>query len=87
MSATSQTSNQVWLVKADGSQPHVLLQEDGASYSSLNWSPDGRDLLYSRYVLDLSAQTPGHFDIYIAEIGTDQTRVLVSGGDVPAFLP
>ena len=83
----SQASNQVWLVKPDGSQSRVLLHEDGASYSSLNWSPDARDLLFSRYVLDLSAQVPGHFDIYVADIVTGETRALVTGGDMPAFLP
>jgi len=86
-SGASQASNQVWLVKPDGSQSRVLLHEDGASYSSLNWSPDGRHLLFSRYVLDLSAQAPGHFDIYVADILTGETRALVTGGDMPAFLP
>ena len=81
------TSNQVWLVKPDGSQPHVLLQEPGASYSSLKWPPDGRYLLFSRYVLDLSAQVPGHFDIYVTDILTGETRALITGGDMPAFLP
>ena len=86
-SGPAHSSNQVWLVKPDGSQPHVLLQEQGASYSSLNWSRDGRYLLYSRYVLDLSAQSPGHFDIYVVDVVTGQSKLLITGGDMPSFLP
>jgi ABC-type nickel/cobalt efflux system permease component RcnA/Tol biopolymer transport system component len=84
---SSHSSNQVWLVKADGSQSRVLLDETGASYSSLRWSPDGRNLLYSRYVLDPTGQNPGRFDIYLADIQTGESKLLVQSGDLPAFLP
>jgi len=84
---SSHSGNQVWLVKADGSQSSVLLDETGASYSSLRWSPDGRSLLYSRYVLDPTGQNPGRFDIYLADIQTGESRLLVESGDLPAFLP
>lgn len=92
----SQTSNQVWLVKPDGTLAHLLLKEDGASYSSLNWSPDGRYLLYSRYSLESptpgaasSASTAGtgRFDVYVTDIQTGESRLLVTGGDLPALLP
>jgi Tol biopolymer transport system component len=83
----SHSGNQIWLVKPDGSQAHVLLHEDGASYSSLRWSPDGLYLLYSRYALNPSGQTPGHFDIYLVDVQTGQSKLLVHAGDVPAFLP
>ncbi len=85
--SSSSSSNQVWLVRPDGSQAHAFLMEDGASYSSLLWSPDGRFLLYSRYVLDLSSQDPGRFDIYMADTQTGDTRLLASGGDMPGLLP
>jgi ABC-type nickel/cobalt efflux system permease component RcnA/Tol biopolymer transport system component len=85
--SSSQNSNQVWLVKPDGTQAHVLLDEEGASYSSLNWSPDGHNLVYSRYTLDASAQNPGHFDVYLTDITTGSSRLLVKGGDMPTLLP
>ncbi len=85
--SSSSSSNQVWLVKPDGSQAHAFLMEEGASYSSLLWSADGRFLLYSRYVLDLSSQDPGRFDIYAADTLTGDTRLLASGGDMPGLLP
>jgi nickel/cobalt exporter len=83
----SQSGNQVWLVKPDGRQAHVLLDEDNASYSNLNWSPDGRYLLYSRYTLQFSAQNGGHFDVCATDTQTGKSMTLVPGGDMPAFLP
>jgi ABC-type nickel/cobalt efflux system permease component RcnA len=80
-------SNQVWLVRPDGTGAHVLLQEEGASYSSLTWAPDARHLLYARYVLDLTSTTPGRFDIYMADVETGASELLVEGGDMPALLP
>jgi Tol biopolymer transport system component len=85
--AGSQNSNQVWLVKPDGTQAHALLDEANASYSNLTWSPDGRFLLYSRYTLQLSAQNGGHFDVCATDIETDRSMTLVPGGDIPRFLP
>jgi Tol biopolymer transport system component len=83
----SQSSNQVWLVKPDGTQAHVLLDEANASYSNLKWSSDGRFLLYSRYILQLSAQNGGHFDVCATDIQTGKSMTLVPGGDIPTFLP
>jgi len=83
----SQSSNQVWLVKPDGTQAHVLLDEENASYSNLSWSSDGRYLLYSRYILQFSTQNVGHFDVCATDVQTGNAMTLVPGGDVPAFLP
>ncbi len=83
----SSGGNQVWLVRPDGTQAHVLLSEAGASYSSLSWSPDGRTLLYSRYTLDLSTGGTGRFDVCSIEISTGHVAVLVPGGDIAQFVP
>ena len=80
-------SNQVWLVRPDGSEAHAFLQEPGASYSSLLWSPDSRTLLYSRYVLDVTAATPGRFDLYQTDVGSGKSQLLAAGADMPALLP
>jgi Tol biopolymer transport system component len=82
-----QFGNQVWLVRPSGAEAHVLLQGPGAAYSSLAWSPDGRHLLYARYVLDLTSPTPGRFDIYMTDVETGESQLLVEGGDMPALLP
>ena len=83
----TQNSNQVWLVRPDGSQAHALLQEQGASYSSLGWSPDGRYLTYSRYELDPSSPNPGRFDTYITDLRSGESRLLVADADLATFLP
>lgn len=70
-----------------GRQAHAVLQERGASYSSLVWSPDSRQLLYTRYVLDPEAATPGRFDIYRTDVESGKTHLVVEGGDMPALLP
>jgi TolB protein len=80
-------SNQVWLVRPDGTDARAFLQEPGASYSSISWSPDGSYILYSRYVLDLTASTPGRFDIYMTDAESGESELLVEGGDMPTLLP
>ena len=86
-SDTSGSTNQVWLVKPDGTQSHVLLKETGASYSGLGWFTDGRHLLYSRYTMQYSAGITGRFDVFTADITSGQTALLAPGGDVATFLP
>ena len=83
----SKRSNQVWLVKPDGTQAHALLNEAGASYSDLRWSPDGKTLIYSRYSYSNADQNVGRFDIYMLDIFTGQTTLLAPGGDLPSLLP
>jgi Tol biopolymer transport system component len=83
----SESSNQVWLVRPDGTEAHVLLKEDGATYSSLNWSPDSAYLIYSRYSQGPSSTTIGRFDIYIADVRTGESRLLAENGDLASFLP
>ncbi len=80
-------SNQVWLVKPDGTDAHKLLAESGASYSDITWSPDGKSIIYSRYSLQNTSNSTGQFDIYQADIQTGNSTKLVSGGDYPTLLP
>jgi len=86
-SDSSVKNNQVWLIKPDGTDSHVVLNENNASYSDLNWSPDGKFLIYSRYSYEFSYQNVGHFDIYMADLQTGKETLLVPGGDVPSLLP
>jgi ABC-type nickel/cobalt efflux system permease component RcnA/Tol biopolymer transport system component len=79
-------SNQVWLVRPDGTDARAILQEPEASYSSLLWSADGRHLLYARYLLDIDAATPGRFDIYRTDVESGESELLVEGGDMPTLL-
>lgn len=44
--------DQIWVMNADGSDARMLTNDADALHGSLNWSPDGRYLLYELYALD-----------------------------------
>ena len=44
--------DQIWLMRADGSDAKAITSDSDALHTSLNWSPDGKYLLYDRYQLD-----------------------------------
>jgi ABC-type nickel/cobalt efflux system permease component RcnA len=44
--------DQIWLMRADGSDAHALTDMPAVLHGSLNWSPDGKYILYDLYLLD-----------------------------------
>ncbi len=44
--------DQIWLMRADGSDAHVITDMPAVLHGSLNWSPDGKYILYDLYLLD-----------------------------------
>jgi Tol biopolymer transport system component len=73
---------EIWLVRPDGSQGHVIVNEKQVSYSNLAWSPDSHFLVYCRYSTDFI----GAPEIWLADLaGGKQTR-LVTGGILPVLL-
>jgi ABC-type nickel/cobalt efflux system permease component RcnA/Tol biopolymer transport system component len=44
--------DQIWLMRADGSEAHVITHTPAVLHGSLNWSPDGNYILYDLYLLD-----------------------------------
>ena len=44
--------DQIWLMRADGSNAHTLTDTSAVLHGSLNWSPDGKYILYDLYLLD-----------------------------------
>ena len=82
-SDSTKKGDQVWLVKPDGTQSHVILNEPDVSYTDLNWSPDGSVLAYTRYSYD----NIGHSDVWMINIQSGQTTMLASGGFIPTLLP
>ncbi|MBL8101803.1 MAG: hypothetical protein JNM02_04670, partial [Anaerolineales bacterium] len=44
--------DQIWLMRADGSDARAVTNLPDALHASLNWSPDGKYLLYDLYQLD-----------------------------------
>jgi len=41
-------SREIWLMGADGEQPHKILASDSSEYLDVNWSPSGQRLAYMR---------------------------------------
>ena len=44
--------DQIWLMRADGSDAHVITDAPAVLHGSLNWSPDGKYILYDLYLLN-----------------------------------
>jgi ABC-type nickel/cobalt efflux system permease component RcnA/Tol biopolymer transport system component len=44
--------DQIWLMNADGSDARVITDAPAVLHGSLNWSPDGKYILYDLYPLD-----------------------------------
>lgn len=44
--------DQIWVMKPDGSDARMLTNDIDALHGSLNWSPDGKYVLYELYALD-----------------------------------
>jgi Tol biopolymer transport system component len=45
--------DQVWVMNADGSDARMLTNDTDALHGSLNWSPNGKYLLYELYALEV----------------------------------
>jgi len=44
--------DQIWVMKPDGSDARMMTNDVDALHGSLNWSPDGKYVLYELYALD-----------------------------------
>ncbi|MHB8778578.1 MAG: TolB family protein [Anaerolineales bacterium] len=44
--------DQIWIMNADGGNAHAVTNTPDVLHSSLNWSPEGKYLLYDLYLLD-----------------------------------
>src|SRR5215471_11502440 len=58
---------EIWLMAADGQQPHKLVGREGDFFGSLAWSPDGTNIAYTRGKV-------GHIYGMIGEIGVVGVR-------------
>ena len=75
---------QLWLMRADGSDPHALTNDADVHYGPFAWSPDGRYILLQRYDL---AEPYARAAIGLLEVGTGIMREVAAPGTQPAWLP
>ena len=81
---TTSTSigEEIWLVRPDGSQGHVLL--DGLdSFSDLSWSPDSSYLVFDQTPVQGNSKS----EAWLADIRTGQLIKIIEGVISPTLLP
>lgn len=65
--------DQIWLMNADGSDARAITNDTDVLHASLNWSPDGKYLLYETYALEVF---PFESELRILEIETLEIQKL-----------
>ncbi|MBL8089137.1 MAG: hypothetical protein KF758_07665 [Anaerolineales bacterium] len=75
--------DQIWLMNADGSDAKMITNDPDVLHASLNWSPDGKYLLYEIYALDVF---PFESELRILEIETLEIQELNVKGFNPQWV-
>ncbi len=75
--------DQIWLMNADGSDARMITNDPDVLHGSLNWSPDGKYLLYEIYALDAF---PFESELRILEIETLEIQELGIKGFTPQWV-
>jgi Tol biopolymer transport system component len=75
---------QVWLMSSDQAELIPLTAEPNALFSSLAWSPDSQQLaIMKKNLSDLGAPS----EIWMVDIISGETSLIVEGGYLPEWLP
>lgn len=75
---------QVWIMKADGSQPRPITDDPDFSHASLTWNPDSTRIAYMR----LSQADPNEMpEIWMTNLEGEPDEFLVEGGYLPQWIP
>ncbi|HRQ24827.1 MAG TPA: hypothetical protein PLF42_15480, partial [Anaerolineales bacterium] len=75
--------DQIWLMRADGGDARMITNDPDTLHGSLNWSPDGRYLLYDLY--DLSV-FPSVSNVRVMDFETGEVRDLGVNGFNPKWV-
>lgn len=75
---------QVWIMRADGSQPRPITDDPDFGHASLVWNPDSFRLAYMR----LSQSDPNEMpEIWMIDRDGETHQFLVEGGYLPQWIP
>ncbi|MFV1859400.1 MAG: Ig-like domain-containing protein [Anaerolineales bacterium] len=75
---------QVWIMRADGSQPRPITDEPDLSHASLAWNPDSTRIAYMR----LNQADPNEMpEIWMTNLEGKVHEFLVEGGYLPQWIP
>ena len=75
--------DQIWVMRADGSDARSLTSAPAVLHGSLNWSPDGRYLLYDVYLLD---SFPLESSLQMIDVESGETTDLEMKGYNPRWV-
>ncbi len=75
--------DQIWLMRADGNDTHMITDTPSVLHGTLSWSPDGKYILYDLYLLD---SFPLQSRLEMIEIKTGEITNLEVFGYNPKWL-
>jgi len=75
--------DQIWLMRGDGSQARQLTAAPNVLHGSLNWSPDGRYILFDGYMLDVF---PLEARLQVVDVASEEVTDLGIRGYSPAWV-
>lgn len=76
--------NQLWVMRADGSDARLVTQVSDTLHQAVRWSPDGRFLLYHQYSLDKPLAKPA---VWLIDLTNGESREVANPGSQPEWLP
>ncbi|MDR3573471.1 MAG: hypothetical protein P4L50_06410 [Anaerolineaceae bacterium] len=72
----------LWLIKRDGTQAHMLVNCVQDQCSQPAWSPDGKDIVYSRAAAGIGSQSADSISgVWDVDVLSGQTNYLFPGSD------
>ena len=74
---------QLWVMRKDGSDAHVVASEDGINYGPPQWTPDGAGLVFQRFAQDQPQSNPAVWQI---DLESGAMRELAAAGMQPRVL-
>ena len=75
--------DQIWLMGADGTQARQMTEAPNVLHGSLNWSPDGRYVLFDGYLLDVF---PLEAHLQVLDVESGEVTDLGVKGYSPAWV-
>jgi Tol biopolymer transport system component len=75
---------QLWLMGADGSQPHPLTNDPYFNHFEFAWNPNGKQIAFVRFNQTDLTEPP---EIWIIDPETTRAQRLVVGGYAPQWIP
>lgn len=75
---------QLWVMRPDGTQAHVVGSEPGFTYGGYRWDPWGRAIAYQRLELENPDAEP---EVLVWQMDSGRTSYVVRGAGMPAWLP